>query len=174
MDFNGITLELRNAAEPWLVLGEEGAVGGTARFVDSSLERLQVRVFGMNSERYILTCNQKVVPLKSTGTNNEFVAGIRFKAWHPPSSLHPNIKSHSPLVFDLIDKWKGRSVGGCTYHVAHPGGRNYTTFPVNANEAESRRISRFFQFGHTPGNLNFEGKEIVNPEFPYTLDLRKQ
>ena len=174
MDFNGITLELRNAAEPWLVLGEEGAVGGTSRFVDSSLERLQVRVFGMNSERYILTCNQKVVPLKSTGTNNEFVAGIRFKAWHPPSSLHPNIKSHSPLVFDIIDTWKGRSIGGCTYHVAHPGGRNYTTFPVNANEAESRRISRFFQFGHTPGNLNFEGKEIVNPEFPYTLDLRKQ
>lgn len=173
LNLGGMTLELRNAAEPWLVLGEEGAIGGTARYVDSSLERLQVRVFGLNKERYTLTCNQKVVPLKHTGVNSEYVAGVRFKAWHPPSSLHPNIKSHSPLVFDMIDTWNGRSIGGCMYHVSHPGGRSYNTFPVNANEAESRRISRFFKFGHTPGNLIYTEKEIINPEFPYTLDLRK-
>ncbi len=173
VNINGFTLELRNAVEPWLVLGEEGTISGTSRYVDSSLERLQVKIFGINLERYILTCNQRVVPLKSTGINNEYVAGIRFKAWQPPSSLHPTIPSHSPLVFDIIDTWKNRSIGGCTYHVSHPGGRNYTTFPVNANEAESRRISRFFKIGHTPGNIDYKGLVNINPEFPYTLDLRK-
>ena len=173
VNINGIAIELRNAAEPWLVLGEEGSSTGTARYVDSSLERIQVKIFGITKGRHLLTCNGRVIPLKETGVQDEYVAGIRYKAWHPPSSLHPNILSHSPLIFDIIDTWKGRSLGGCTYHVSHPGGRAYNTFPVNANEAESRRISRFFKFGHTPGDLGFNFQENLNAEFPYTLDLRK-
>lgn len=172
VEIQGFQLELRNAVEPWLVLGEEGTSSGTSRFVDSSLERIQIKAFGITEGRHLVTCNGRILPLKNTGIKNEFVAGVRYKAWHPPSALHPNILSHSPLVIDIIDTWKNRSLGGCTYHVSHPGGRYYDTFPVNANEAESRRISRFFKFGHTPGILRTEEKPTINPEFPYTLDLR--
>lgn len=99
------------------------------------------------------------------------VAGVRFRAWQPPTALHPTIPVHSPLVFDILDTWTGRSVGGCTYHVSHPGGRNFTTFPVNANEAEGRRLARFFPFGHTPGPMTAP-TEIRNADFPLTLDMR--
>jgi uncharacterized protein (DUF2126 family) len=167
-----IGIELRTAMEPWYVLGEEGYLGNTTRFVDSSVERLQVKVTGMTEPRHVLLCNGRRVPLKPTGVNGEFVAGVKYKAWNPPSCLHPQIGVHTPLVFDIVDTWNKRSIGGCTYHVSHPGGRNYTTFPVNANEAESRRISRFFPFGHTPGIIEDSFVEI-NPEFAYTLDLRK-
>jgi len=167
-----IGIELRTAMEPWYVLGEEGYAGTTTRFVDSSVERLQVKVTGMTEPRHVLLCNGRRVPLKPTGVNGEFVAGVKYKAWNPPSCLHPQIGVHTPLVFDIVDTWNKRSIGGCTYHVSHPGGRNYTTFPVNANEAESRRISRFFPFGHTPGIIEDSFVEI-NPEFAYTLDLRK-
>ncbi len=191
---DSITIELRWAIEPWHVLGEEVTSFGTARYVDSSIERLQVKVTGMTEGRYVLACNGRRVPLVNTGRHGEFVAGVRYKAWAPPSSLHPTIGSHSPLVFDLIDTWNGRSVGGCSYHVSHPGGRSYDTFPINSFEAESRRVNRFSELDHTHGDFsprpdldalreffpNQEPRPMSPPpeespsEYPYTLDLRRQ
>ncbi len=153
VQIDDIEMELRWAIEPWHVLGEEVGQQGTTRYVDSSVERLQVRLSGVTDERYVLTCNQRRVPLRFTGRKGEYVAGVRYRAWHPPSALHPTIGVNVPLVFDLIDTWNGLSVGGCTYHVSHPGGRPYDVFPVNAFEAESRRINRFWNFNHTPGVL---------------------
>jgi len=169
----GITVELRQAIEPWNVLGEEPGPGGTVRFVDSSVEKLQVLVNGMTDPRHVVAVNGVKVPLHPTGVNGQFVAGVRYRAWQPASCLHPTIGVHSPLIFDVVDTWQGRSIGGCTYHVAHPGGRNFERFPVNAYEAESRRISRFSDFGHSPGPLRMVELPI-SPEFPFTLDLRRQ
>jgi len=163
---SGITVELRTALEPWHVLGEDAAAGGTARYVDSSLERIQVRVTGMAPDRYSVCVNGIAVPLSPSG-----VAGVRFRAWQPPRCLHPHIEVHAPLTFDLVDRWTGRSIAGCEYHVAHPGGRNYETRPVNALEAEGRRRARFSRTGHTPGPMT---PRVVtpSPDFPFTLDLR--
>jgi uncharacterized protein (DUF2126 family) len=195
---DNVQLEIRLGIEPWHVLGEELSNSGTARFVDSSLERIQVKVSGFIEGRHILLCNGCRVPLRPTGVKGELVAGIRYKAWNPPSALHPTIGADAPLVLDIIDSWNNRVLGGCTYFVSHPGGRSFDTYPINSYEAESRQISRFWGFGHTPNadleaapsvkNTPFISRfvsqnkkdlkidtpiELINPEFPNTLDLRK-
>jgi uncharacterized protein (DUF2126 family) len=169
---DGIKIEVRQAIEPWHVMGEEPGPGGTARYVDSSLERVEVLVRGMVDSRHQVACNGQALPLHPTGTTSEFVAGVRYRAWQPPSALHPTIGVHVPLVFDLVDSWNGRSLGGCTYHVAHPGGMAYENFPVNANAAQARRGLRFQPFGHTPGAMRLAPPER-SPEHPFTLDLRR-
>ncbi len=169
---DGMDLELRFAIEPWHVLGEEVSSTGTARYVDSSVERAQIKITGLTEGRYIVTCNGRRLPLRNTGRNGEYVAGVRYRAWQPPSALHPTIAPHVPLVIDVIDTWNGHSVGGCTYHVAHPGGRSYDAFPVNSYEAEARRVNRFWAFGHTPGVIMSTPIHELSLEYPLTLDLR--
>jgi len=197
-------LELRFAIEPWHVLGEEMGSMGTARYVDSSVERVQIKVTGFTEGRYVLACNGRRLPLRNTGRKGEYTAGVRYRAWQPPSALHPTISPHVPLVFDVIDSWNGHAIGGCTYHVAHPGGRSYDAFPINSFEAEARRITRFWDYGHTPGVVirpplsgsndtasekpfadsftvsDYAPRPMAPPpeefdlEFPFTLDLRKK
>jgi uncharacterized protein (DUF2126 family) len=197
VNINGIQIDIRMAIEPWHVLGEEMTGRGTARYVDSSVERIQVKVNDFTEERYVLTCNGVKIPLTNTGKKGEYVAGVRYKAWNPWSALHPTIGIDTPLVIDVVDTWNKRSIGGCTYFVSHPGGRFYDTYPVNSYEAEARRINRFWDMGHTQGEItpsdqskkinatsrtvegqftvkSFDYKEIpVSLEFPHTLDLRQ-
>jgi uncharacterized protein (DUF2126 family) len=172
----GAHLVLRHALEPWHVMGEEGAAGTTVRYVDSTLERLEVRASGLVDPRHVVTVNGRALPLQPTGRVGEFVASVRYRAWVAPSSLHPTIDVHAPLTIDLVDRWMQRSLAGCQYHVAHPGGRSYDTFPVNAFEAESRRLSRYSAFGHTPAGGLARRVELPaerSAEFPFTLDLRR-
>lgn len=198
VSYNNVELTLRSAIEPWNVLGEEMSSSGTARFVDSSVERLELKAKGLSGERYIILCNGLRIPLTHSGTKGEYVSSIRYRAWQPPSALHPNLEVDTPLVFDIFDTWTGKAVAGCTYHVHHPGGRAYNTFPVNSYEAESRRVSRFYSENHTqsvytPKFVSHEveryiqekeielGKRIINappviepdPEYPCTFDIRK-
>jgi uncharacterized protein (DUF2126 family)/transglutaminase-like putative cysteine protease len=195
LQVDDINIEIKMAIEPWHVLGEEMSSTGTSRFVDSSLERIQVKISGLTDSRYTFLCNGLKIPLKSTGVQGEYIAGVRYRAWQPPSALHPTIGTDTPLVFDLFDTWTQKSIAACQYHVSHPGGRSYDTFPVNSYEAESRIISRFFDFGHSVNLVEpavsqqaaggrFVTKmnilpqytitnEVVSPEYPYTMDLRR-
>ncbi|MDY0051216.1 MAG: transglutaminase family protein, partial [Aliarcobacter sp.] len=200
----GMDVEIRSAIEPWHVLGEESGSQGTARYVDSSLERLQIKIANFNEERYVVSCNGVQVPLTKTNVEGEYVSGVRYKAWQPWSALHPTIKVDTPLTFDIIDKWNTRSVGGFNYFVSHPGGRSYDSFPVNSYEAESRRINRYWDFNHSQGEVTSatkitgesnsifasEAKRVLsnkagskklyfhempkNKEYPHTLDLRQR
>ncbi len=172
VELEGVNLELRQALEPWHVLGERGAIGGTVRYTDSSVERMQVKLTAPDPERYAVCCNRRQAPLRAAGTSGGAVAGIRFKAWQPAEAMHPVLPVNAPLIFDVFDLWSGRAIGGCTYHVAHPGGRNYDTFPVNTNEADARRLARFEKMGHTAGTY-WPAKERPHAEFPMTLDLRR-
>ncbi|MEX0728322.1 MAG: transglutaminase family protein [Planctomycetaceae bacterium] len=172
IEWESMVMEIRQAIEPWYVLGEEPGSSGTVRYVDSSVERLQIKVTGLTDPRHIITCQRRRVPLHPAGTVGEYVGAVRFRAWQPAHCLHPTIPVHSPLVFDILDTWQSRSVGGCTYHVMHPGGRNFAQFPVNAYEAESRRAARFFKMGHTGGAMVVPPEE-TNAEYPLTLDLRR-
>jgi uncharacterized protein (DUF2126 family) len=172
LEARNIRLELRQAIEPWHVLGEEQGSGGTSRYVDSSVERIQVKLQGLTDSRHVLCCNGKSVPLHSTGRQGEFVAGIRFRAWDPYSALHPTKPIDSPLTFDLVDSWNQRSIGGCQYHVTHPGGRAFEDFPLNAFVAESRRRSRFTVLNRTPGQIEPE-LTLPSKDYPMTLDLQR-
>jgi uncharacterized protein (DUF2126 family) len=175
-DVAGVHLELRQAIEPWHVLGEEISLSGSSRYVDSSVERVQLAATGLVGGRHVVTCNGVPVPLTEAPEGAALVGGVRYRAWAPHSALHPTIGVHSPLVFDLVDRWNGRSLGGFTYHVVHPGGRSYDTHPVNAVEAESRRASRFVAGGHTPGEVDVTSWPAVGTgtaEYPCTVDLRR-
>ena len=175
---NRVELELRTAIEPWHVLGEEATGSGTARYVDSSVERVQVKVTDFDPDRMLVACNGVAVPLTPTGVPGEYYAGVRFRAWQPWSALHPSIEVHAPLTFEVVDIDSAASLGGATYHVVHPGGRAYEHPPVNANEAEARRSGRFEQRGHTAGVFDVAaardiGQRAQSPDYPRTLDLRR-
>lgn len=174
-------LELRTAIEPWHVLAEDASSGATSRYVDSSTERLQVRLDGFVPGRQLLACNGVAVPLTPTDTPGRFVAGVRYRAWSPPSARHPTLAVDAPLRFDLVDRANRVSLGGASYHVVHPGGRIYTSPPVNAAEAGSRRASRFEAGASTAGEIDVEAlveqlhwRTLGADDCPLTLDLRRR
>ena len=164
VEYEGVQLELRQALEPWHVLGKHGRDRRNGALHRFSTERLQVKLTTADPERYVVACNRRRVPLARTATNGVRGRRARYKAWKPATAMHPTVPVHAPLVFDIFDDWSGRALGGCVYHVAHPGGLSYDTFPVNSNEAEARRLARFEPRGHTPGAYEPASKRRI-PSF---------
>jgi uncharacterized protein (DUF2126 family) len=172
MDVEGVALEIRNALEPWHVLGEEPTATGTSRYVDSSVERIQVRAEGLVPERHLVLINGRKLPLRPTGRAAEMACGVRFRAWAPPHSLHPHLGIHHPLRLDLLDTWGRRSLGACAYHVWHPEGRAFDAPPLTQFEASARRAQRFTREGPLAWPVVPE-EAAPHPDAPYTLDLRR-
>src|SRR5690606_5150353 len=171
LELGDVVLELRSALEPWATLGEQPAGPAVARYVDSSLERLQVSVQGLVPGRHVVSVNGFELPLFPSGTEGEGVAGVRFRAWQPPNCLQPDIPIQHPIRLDVVDQWGQRALGGCQYHVWHPEGRGYEEPPLTGFEAAARRASRFTTHGHAPFPVRLKRLE-QRPEHPHTLDLR--
>jgi len=134
---------------------------------------VQGKLTATDPARYRVACNRRNVPLSETTHTGQRVGAVRYKAWQPPLALHPVLPIDAPLTFDIYDTWTGRALGGCRYHVAHPGGRSYDDFPVNGNAAQARRLARFEAHGHTAHDYA-PPADMPHPEFPMTLDLRRR
>jgi uncharacterized protein (DUF2126 family) len=167
-----VRLEVRNAIEPWNVLGEEQGASGTSRYVDASVERVEVLVDGLIEGRHQVLVNGQILPLVPTGKAAQYVGGVRFRAWAPPHSLHPHLGIHHPLHFDVTDTWAKRSLGACAYHVWHPEGRGYELPPLTRFEASARRAQRFTVEPAMPWPIH-PVPSTAHPDTPYTLDLRR-
>ena len=172
--YEGIELELRQAIEPWNVLGEE--VSGPARRATSTRRSSGCRCAsaGLTGGRHVVACNGRALPLTPTGVRGEFVAGVRFRAWAPPSALHPTIGVHAPLTFDLVDTWSGRSIGGCTYHVSHPGGRSYDDLPGERQRGRGAALRALLAARPHAGTDGRSRQSRRTRAIPCTLDLRWQ
>ncbi|MGZ3422858.1 MAG: transglutaminase family protein [Polyangiales bacterium] len=167
-----VRLEVRNAIEPWNVLGEETTASGTSRYVDSSMERIEVRAEGLVAERHAVLVNGYVMPMRATPRRDEHVGGIRFRAWAPPHALHAHLGIHHPVRLDVVDLWAERSIGACAYHVWHPEGRSYDKGPLTSFEASARRAQRFTIEGPLPSPVRAR-RLSIHDESPYSIDLRR-
>lgn len=169
-----VLMEVRSAIEPWYLMGEEPSAGGTARFVDSSMERLQISIDNFDPERHAVLCNGRRVPMHPTEIAGRYLSGVKYRAWQPPRCLHPTIKTNVPLQFDIVDRMTEYSIGGCRYFASDPSGRAHEIFPINSNEAESRRDARFHSGTMTGGRLVVPDLPPVSApnDFPVTFDMR--
>jgi uncharacterized protein (DUF2126 family) len=167
-----VTVDVRNALEPWHVLGEEPGSSGTSRYVDSSLERIEVRCTGLVPERHVVLVNGYTLPLRPIGEAHAAAGGVRFRAWAPPHSLQPHLGVHHPVRLDVVDTWAKRSLGACAYHVWHPEGRAYASAPLTRFEATARRAQRFTIESPLPFPVVPKPVEVLR-DAPWTLDLRR-
>ncbi len=172
-------LELRAALEPWPVLGDRSSAG-TARPVDNSMERIQVRLIGAIGEppqadrlaqRYQVLCNGVPIPLRSTGRVGEYVAGVRYRARPADPSNSPVFSPQVPLTFEVLDTWQRLHLGGAQYHLSSPTGKTYEDLPTSPTEAQARVAERFIPFEGGPWR-DKRPPLAIHPDSPHTLDLR--